>query len=959
MSNNLVITSKRKQFTRKKLSKEDQQKQYLARNAELLDSVKVSSTIATEEETVHSYTPTIAWGGYDIKSIVEKMVLFSEYLTGMKLHPYQIQFQKRVFESILLNDGEEITALFARQSGKTETIACAIDTLMSLLPVLGKVFPKQLGHFSKGIRVGLFAGTGEQAFTTHERMDMRLDSENAKEILNDPDVAAVKKYANGSVTVKGADWRSFCKLQSAAKQTKIESKTYDLLVIEECQDIDELKIQKCYKYDTPINLQDGTMQTIEQVVKRKDQVILPSGNGKTTRWLSTGKQLCFKLKLGNGRTLSITKPHRHLIFKKGWKKPHQETTTEIRHRLGKGESVRVAIPDSLPYFGKKGTTLQGELLGRLLGDGSFTVSPVKYCGNKTDWDRINRCCPKGVKVSLRKKNTNNLIEGSLVTPKNNANPVIEWLRELKLFGLRGKDKFIPNLPWSREFLQGLVCGLFETDGCVESSKVKPILSYAGISYHIVKGLQDALLKFGVHSRIFLRDNSKGFSKKESSIWILHVKDVLSIKKFHSAFRLASKQSKLEIAYKTIKDKKTKNRCKYYPDHLRFSKIVSLENDGLHPTYCVTVNTPEHLLIANGIVSGNSIHPMGASTNATIVKIGTSTNKKCEFYSAIRRNKAFQSKLRIQNHFEFDYKTVQKYNPKYKAFIRKEMERLGIESDAFRMAYSLEWILEKGMALTPVQFDEYLKMVGYRFEYENHEEECVAGLDLGRHNDSTVITILKLGKLHQINSGVKSLVRTKTVINWLELIQEGWESQIEQIQTFLGNYNITQLAVDATGVGDPIVERLQHLMGNTDINIIPVKFSEQVKNEMTVLFYEEMRARRLQVPAHQSVKKTRRYKNFCDQWFNAEKIHRRKYTFLQHPDEPHAHDDYVDSYLLALYASEKCHTARTEMYHENALRTGNVGRSKRYQDAMKHMKRSKVKSSYRSNRMASFRKKVSM
>ena len=80
--------------------------------------------------------------------------------------------------------------------------------------------------------------------------------------------------------------------------------------------------------------------------------------------------------------------------------------------------------------------------------------------------------------------------------------------------------------------------------------------------------------------------------------------------------------------------------------------------------------------------------MGAAYNATICKIGTATTFKGDFYEAIQRNKKEyeQGKLRLRNHFEYNYKVVMKYNPKYAKYIEREKRSLGETSDAFRMSY---------------------------------------------------------------------------------------------------------------------------------------------------------------------------------------------------------------------------------------------------------------------------------
>lgn len=50
--------------------------------------------------------------------LVNKIFEFCQLYSGILFYPYQEQFSKRIIRSVLENDGEEITALFSRQSGK-------------------------------------------------------------------------------------------------------------------------------------------------------------------------------------------------------------------------------------------------------------------------------------------------------------------------------------------------------------------------------------------------------------------------------------------------------------------------------------------------------------------------------------------------------------------------------------------------------------------------------------------------------------------------------------------------------------------------------------------------------------------------------------------------------------------------------------------------------------------------
>jgi hypothetical protein len=100
-----------------------------------------------------------------VNRITDKILKFMVVLVGHDLHPYQKPLARRIIESVIINDGEEITALASRQSGKTETVSDTLSTLMVLLPLLAKIYPDLLGRFKDGLWVGMFAPTESQAET--------------------------------------------------------------------------------------------------------------------------------------------------------------------------------------------------------------------------------------------------------------------------------------------------------------------------------------------------------------------------------------------------------------------------------------------------------------------------------------------------------------------------------------------------------------------------------------------------------------------------------------------------------------------------------------------------------------------------------------------------------------------------------------------------------------------------
>lgn len=173
--------------------------------------------------------------------LTERILLFTEYLCDVKIRPYQRPLAYRIVYSVLVGDGAEITVLWARQTGKSETIANVAAALMVLLPKLANSFPS-LARFRKGFLVGVFAPIKEQAETIHKRVIDRLTSDHAAAILADPEIDESVKGSKGLfVQLRGG---SSCRLHTANPKAKIESKTYHLMLVDEAQEADGFTITK-------------------------------------------------------------------------------------------------------------------------------------------------------------------------------------------------------------------------------------------------------------------------------------------------------------------------------------------------------------------------------------------------------------------------------------------------------------------------------------------------------------------------------------------------------------------------------------------------------------------------------------------------------------------------------------------------------------------------------------------
>lgn len=317
----------------------------------------------------------------------------------------------------------------------------------------------------------------------------------------------------------------------------------------------------------------------------------------------------------------------------------------------------------------------------------------------------------------------------------------------------------------------------------------------------------------------------------------------------------------------------------------------------------------------------SIHPMGAAYNATICKIGTATTFKGDFYEAIERNKKEyeNGNLRVRNHFEYNYKVVMKYNPKYAKYVEREKRSLGENSDEFRMSYNLEWIISRGMFIDIEKFekecgDEYLERVS-----SDHMSNHVAGIDVGggskknrNEADSTVITIVEVDWDNPVlmesttdeetGEDIVYMAYNTYIKDWLEIspeVAENYEEQYHIIMDYLKNFRVSRIVIDATREAS-LGQRIQ---ANVKCEVWLFTFSSKSKSDIYKHLQTEINTGRARFPKSQSVVETKEYKKFIQQLADLQKGYSGSFLVVSHPDERGAHDDYPDSWALAVWGSK--------------------------------------------------------
>lgn len=188
-----------------------------------------------------------------VDDLIDKLMLVCDMISGNPLYEYQKPFARRIFESLIINDGATLTALYARQTGKSETVANAIATAMIMFPVLAKAFPDLLGKFAGGVWVGAFAPVDEQADNLFGRIVSRLSSDNAVAVMADPEINAVLdgkgrtvyvRFKNNPRPLQDGKGHSLVRKTTAHPRATIEGRTYHVILVDECQGADDKVINK-------------------------------------------------------------------------------------------------------------------------------------------------------------------------------------------------------------------------------------------------------------------------------------------------------------------------------------------------------------------------------------------------------------------------------------------------------------------------------------------------------------------------------------------------------------------------------------------------------------------------------------------------------------------------------------------------------------------------------------------
>lgn len=384
-----------------------------------------------------------------------------------------------------------------------------------------------------------------------------------------------------------------------------------------------------------------------------------------------------------------------------------------------------------------------------------------------------------------------------------------------------------------------------------------------------------------------------------------------------------------------------------------AKTITLGNGSSCYIFPVTLTSkPEsktlHVIIIeeaqdiNDRIVNEDILPMGASTNAVVLKVGTAGDTTCDFYWDIQKGRAY-----VMTYPEIAADRRRMYEMTgdarhliYEQRVKKTIERYGLASPEVQKPYFNVWQIEAGMYIVADElfkgritqnyddpksipkFAEYLEWLkgGNRtleqkdqWQKDNEipddlmeqfrvwtEANHYFGLDTAKQKDQTV---LKIGR--EIG-GRLTVVRSVQGLRGMN-----YEDQFDTLKHELSFFHIAAGSIDSTGQGDFMPDKFER---GTGYKIYRVKFSRQTKDVMYKALYQKQVNSQFAYYWQDPVKfplkavapgqqmspeqfTAAASEEFEDEFLKLQKRYVGDMMVVAHPDEEDGHDDHPDSTAL--------------------------------------------------------------
>ncbi|MFH1259579.1 MAG: ribonucleotide reductase N-terminal alpha domain-containing protein [Elusimicrobiota bacterium] len=366
----------------------------------------------------------------------------------------------------------------------------------------------------------------------------------------------------------------------------------------------------CITADTWIMTSSGAKLAGDLINKKFTALV----NGKKYKsadkgFFKTGEKPIYHLETKNGFEIKATADHKIMKIKKITRKKIETEWVEL-NQLRKGDQI--LLHNHQEFKGWNGSLSEddGYLIGLLIGDGTIKKDKVVL----SSWG--DSAGPKALrdfvqKIALKLPHRKDFQGWTKVKKRNEYRLAMGYIKELaaSLDLLPGKKIITEKIEkTSSAFCQGLLKGLFDTDGSVQGSQEKGVsIRLAQSNLEILKAVQRILLRFGIVSTIYQnrrpeketllpdgKGSKKAYQTKAQHELVISEENILWYDK-KIGFEDLEKREKLAASLKTYKRKLNKENYLAVVE-----KVISKSKQAVYDAQIPGINVFD----ANGIYAHN-------------------------------------------------------------------------------------------------------------------------------------------------------------------------------------------------------------------------------------------------------------------------------------------------------------------------------------------------------------------
>ncbi len=306
-------------------------------------------------------------------------------------------------------------------------------------------------------------------------------------------------------------------------------------------------------------------------------------------------------------------------------------------------------------------------------------------------------------------------------------------------------------------------------------------------------------------------------------------------------------------------------------------------------------------------------PMGSATNVTCIHYGTTWDDGTLLEEIKQNNLELEKIDGIKRHFRYDWQEIARYNRNYGRYVIQERERLGEDHPLFRTQYALLPIKGGGRFLSRQQIAQ---IIGSHQRLQSPHKAgtlYIAGVDLAgeaeqapqsvdnmrllrfarndgeRSQDSTVITIADVDMANRL-----PVLRIVEQYQWTGIAHS--ELYPQMVEILKNTWNCHRIAVDATGIGQPVASFLRKELGS---KVIPFTFTQRSKSALGFELLSYTNSNRLKLYRQDG---SREYRETMFQLEKAKAQYRPNQTVNFYVPPWEGHDDFLMSLALLIVAA---------------------------------------------------------